>query len=104
MLAVHDKTSGADGDEVFQRGLDPVFRLDRIEGDILCDTVAGGETDEFADRGFVGALLKMHGDVPAPARPLVRGDRGLALGKTLVQEIDDPLGGLLAAYGKASAR
>jgi hypothetical protein len=44
----------------------------------------------------------MRRDVPAPVRPLERGDRGLALEKTLGQQIDHALCGLLAAYGEES--
>src|SRR6202163_3832700 len=103
MPAVHDKTAGADGDEVLERRLDPIFCLDRVEADVPRDVAARGESDEFADRGFVGRLGEMHGDAPAPAGPLERGDRCLALEKTLVQEIDDALCGLLAADRKAGA-
>ena len=45
----------------------------------------------------------MHGDVPAPAGPLERGDRGLALEKALGQEIDHALGGMFVADGEAGA-
>ena len=65
--------------------------------------VAGGEADEFADRRLIGRLGEMHRDVPASVRPLERGDRGLALEKALGQEIDDALGGRLAADGKGGA-
>ena len=34
VLAVHDKTPGADRRPVLQRGLDPVLGLDRVEGDV----------------------------------------------------------------------
>ena len=45
----------------------------------------------------------MHGDVPASVRPLERGDRGLALEEDFGQHIDDALGGVFVADGKAGA-
>src|SRR5258706_9503589 len=45
----------------------------------------------------------MHRDVPAPAGPLGRGNRGLALEKTFGEEIDDALCGLFVADRKGGA-
>jgi hypothetical protein len=81
--------ASANRNQFLERRLDPILRLHRVEGDVLCDAVAGGDADEFADLCLIGRLRKMHGDVPAPVRPLERGDRGLPLKKTLGQEIED---------------
>ena len=43
------------------------------------DILAGGAGHQLAHQRLVRRLGKMHGDVPAPVRPLERGDRGLAL-------------------------
>ena len=103
MLAVHDEAPGAHRHQFFQRGLDPILGFHGVERDALRHLVAGGEADQFADRSLVGRLGKMHGDVPAPVGPLERGDRGLALEKALVEQIDHALGGLLVADGKGRA-
>ena len=103
MPAVHDEAPGADRDQLFERRLDPVLGFHGVEGDVLRDLVAGGETDQLADRDLIRRLGKMHGDVPAPAGPLERGDRGLALEKALGQEIDHALGGCSSPMAKARA-
>ena len=90
--AVHDESPGADRDQLFQRRPDPVLGFDDVEGDLRCDVAAGGEADQFADRDLVRRFGEMHGDAPAPAGAFERGDRGLALEKALVQEIDHALG------------
>src|SRR5258708_15780954 len=103
MAAVDDEAPGADRYELIERRLDPVFCLDGIESDVPRDLIAGRETDEFADRTLIGRLGKMHGDIPAPPKTLECGDRGLALKKTLGQEIDDAFRGLFAADREAGA-
>ena len=100
MPAVHDEAPGADRDQFFQRRLDPVFGFDGVEGDVGRDLAAGGKADQLADRGLIGRIGKMHGDVPAPAGALERGDRGLALEKALGQEIDHALGGVSSPMAK----
>ena len=103
MLAVHDEPPGADRNEFFQRGLDPVLGFHRVEGDVPRDVVAGGNADEFADRVLVRRLGEMHGDVPAPVRSFERGDRGLAFEEAFGQQIDHALGGVFVADRKAGA-
>ena len=45
----------------------------------------------------------MHGDVPAPVRPLERGERGLVLEEDFGERVDDALGRAFIANGKAGA-
>ena len=45
----------------------------------------------------------MHGDVPAPVRPLERRDRGLALEENLGEDVDHAFGRMFIANGKAGA-
>src|SRR5258708_32880885 len=97
MPAMHNEAPRPDRDQLLQRRVDPVLGFHRVEDDLLRDLAAGSETYEFADRGLIGRLGKMHGDVPAPAGTLERGDRGLALEKTLGQEIDHAPRGLFVA-------
>src|ERR1700722_17183830 len=103
MPAMHDEAPGADRDELLQRRLDPVLGLDGVEAYGQRDIVAGGDGDQFADRDWIGRLRKMHGDAPAPAGPLERGDRGVALEKALGQAIDHAPGGRFAADRETGA-
>ena len=92
-----------DRHEVFEAGLDPVLGLDGVEGDALCDVVAGGEADQFADRGLIGCIVEMQADVPAPVRAFERRDGGLAFIETFVQQIDHPPRGSFVADGESRA-
>ncbi len=56
-----------------------------------------------ADSLFVGRIGEVHRDVPAPVAALERGDGGLAVVKTFVQEIGDLPRGLLVADGEGGA-
>ena len=85
MLAMHDKAAGGDRDQIFEAGLDPVLGLDGVEGDVLCD-VSPAARPPIRGSGLIGRIGKMHGDVPAPVRPLERGDRGLAFEENFGQE------------------
>ena len=103
MLAMHDKTSGRNGNEILEAGLDPVLGFDRVEGDGFRDLLAGGVADQFAHQRLVRGIGKMHGDVPAPVRPLERGERGLVLEEDFGERVDDALGRAFIANGKAGA-
>src|SRR4029450_5590881 len=69
--------------------------------DVLRCVIAGGDGDKLADRALVRRLRKMHGDVPAPVGTPERGDRGLALEKTLGQQINHAPRALLVADREA---
>jgi len=71
--------------------------------DALNDVLAGRVGHELAQERLIRRLGKMHGDIPASAGRLERGDRGLALEETLGQEVDHALGDNLVANGKARA-
>ncbi len=103
MLAVHDETPGRDRNEILEAGLDPVPGLDGVEGDAPGDLVAGGVGHELAHQRLIRRVGKMHGDVPAPVRPLERGDGGLALEKDFGQDVDDAFGGVFVADREAGA-
>src|SRR5260370_23692560 len=103
VASVHDEAPGRDRHEILERSLDPVPGFDRVERNVLRDLVAGGEADQLADRGLIGRIGEMHDDVPPPAWAFKRRYRGLSLEKAFGQEIDDVLGGLLAADGEAGA-
>jgi hypothetical protein len=79
MLAVDQETSGRHGDEVVEAGLDPVFGLDRVEGNARGDIGACGIGDDFAEQRLIGRVGEVHRDVPPAIRPFKRGDRGLPL-------------------------
>ena len=89
VLAMHHEPSGWDRDEILEAGLDPILGFHRVEGDVLCDFLAGRIADEFAHQRLIRRFRKMHGDVPASVRPLECGERGLVLEEDLGQEIDD---------------
>ena len=102
MVAMHDEPSGGDWDEILEAGLDPILGLDSVEADPLCDGLAGGLADDLTDQRLVRRVGKMHGDIPAPVRPLEGGDRGRvfqerALGEGLGEDVDHAFGGLFAA-------
>ena len=97
VAAVHDELAGADRDQICKARLDPVPGLDRVERDRPRHLRPGRIADQPADPRLVGWFGEMHGDIPAPVRPLERGDRGLALEKTLGEPIDHPFCGRFAA-------
>ena len=66
-------------------------------------SVAGRTGHEFAHQRLVRRLGKMHGDVPAPVRPLERSDRRLALEEDFGEHVDNALGRVLVADRKAGA-
>ena len=63
--------------QIFEARLDPVPGLDGVEDDADRDLRAGRIADQPADPRLVGRVGEMQGDIPAPVRPLERGDRGL---------------------------
>ena len=103
VAAVHDEAAGANGHQFFKARLDPVPGLDRVECDCLRHLRAGRIADQSADPRLVGRIGEIHGDSPAPIRPLERGNRGLALEKALGEAIDHPFCGRFAANRKSRA-
>ena len=103
VLAVHDEAPGRDRDEILKAGLDPILGLDRVEGDALCDFLAGGVGHELAHQRLIRRVGKMHGDIPAPVGPLERRDGGLAVEKDFGKHIDNEFGGVLVANREAGA-
>ena len=103
VAAVHDETPGADRHQIFKARLDPVLGLDRVEGDRPRHLRPGRIADQPADPRLIGWFGEMHGDIPAPVRPLERGDRGLALEEALGEPIDQTSCGRFAADRKTRA-
>jgi hypothetical protein len=100
---MHDEATRRHGREVFEAGRDPVFCLDGVEGDALRRCFARRKAHHLADRAMIGRLGKMQADSPAPIRPLERRDRGGAVIKALVKQIDDVPRGRLIADGEGRA-
>ena len=103
MRAMDDKAAGRHRHEIFEARLDPVPGFNGVEGEGVRDLRTRGIAHELAQQRLVRRLGKMHGDVPAPVRPLERRHRRLALEEDLGQHIDHALGGVLVANGKTGA-
>ena len=65
--------------------------------------LAATSAQDFIERILVGRFGKMHGDVPAAARLLEGGNRGLAFEEDFGKDVDNAFGSLLVADGKAGA-
>ena len=97
VLAMDDEAAGMHGNQILQRGLDPVLGFDDVEGGRARGLLARGERDQIADRGLIGRFRKMHGDVPAPGRARESRDGGFVLSEAFGQQIRDAPGGSFIA-------
>jgi len=103
VLAMDDEAAGGHRDQIFQARLDPIPGFDRVENHAACGLGIGGVGHELAQQRLIGRIGKMHRDVPAPVRPLERGDRGLVIKKNFGQDVDDTFGSGFVPDRKAGA-